>query len=244
MFMKYIIEGKTDPGNIRKTNEDKFSFIETEQHVAAIVCDGMGGYDGGDIAAEISTAAIINHFKVLPPDFDREKEIISAFKLANDAIAEKASKKRDYLQMGTTAAFLLIYDSEITTAHLGDSRVYLIRENQIKCLTKDHSKIQQLMDEKNITYAEALKLSDKNIITRALGINGLSKPEISATFAVNKEDIFILCTDGLTNYINDDELLDLTMEFHPAAACEQLIYLANLRGGEDNITVLIVKAIE
>jgi PPM family protein phosphatase len=242
--MKYIIEGKTDPGNIRKTNEDKFSFLETDQYVAALVCDGMGGYNGGALAAEISTETIINHFKGLPADFDIEKEMISAFKLANDAIAEKASNTSDYLQMGTTAAFLLIKNSEFTTAHLGDSRIYLIREKQIKCLTKDHSKIQQLMDEQNITHAEALKISDKNIITRALGINSLSKPDISFKSKVHINDIFIICSDGLTNYINNDELHDLATEFPPATACEQLIYLANLRGGEDNITVLIVKAVD
>lgn len=242
--MKFIIEGKSDPGVIRKINEDTFSFIQTDFNLAAVVCDGMGGYNGGATASKISTRTIIEHFKSLPADFDMEKEIISSFKLANDAITRNAEEKNEYAQMGTTAALLLIKDTEFTTAHLGDSRVYLIRNGQISCLTKDHSKVQQLMDEKNISLPEALKLEDRNVITRALGINGLSKPDIRDKSKVISNDIFVLCSDGLTNYVNNDEILDLATEFAPDTACEQLVYLANLRGGEDNITVLIIKVIQ
>lgn len=242
--MKFIFEGKSDPGVIRKINEDTFNFIQTDHYLVALVCDGMGGYDGGAIASDISTRTVIEHFGSLPADFDMEKEIIFSFKLANEAINRKSEEKKEYAQMGTTAALLLIKDSEFTTAHLGDSRVYLIRNGQISCLTKDHSKIQQLMDEQNISLPEALKLADKNVITRALGINGLSKPDISDRSKINLNDIFVLCSDGLTNYVNNNELLDLATEFPPETACEQLVYLANLRGGEDNITVLIVKVVQ
>lgn len=239
--MRFIINGLTDTGVVRKINEDKLGFLETDHCLAAVVCDGMGGYKGGEFASNLSVETIINHFKSLSSEFDIEKEIIASFKKANDAIAKKASENQELSVMGTTSVLLLIKGSEFTTAHLGDSRVYLVRNNGIRQLTKDHSKLQQLIDENEISYDEALLYTDKNIITRALGINVLSKPEIADKSKVQVNDIFLLCTDGLTNYVRDEELLDLSTEFSPETACEQLVYLANMRGGEDNITILIVK---
>lgn len=240
--MKYQIVGKTDTGKIRKVNEDKFDYLQTRDSLAAVVCDGMGGYNGGDVAASIAANNIINHLKLTLQNSDLEKEIIIAFKVANDLISVKSIENKS--NMGTTAALLLIRESEFITAHLGDSRIYLIRDNKITRLTKDHSRVQQLMDEQNLSLEEALKIEDRNAITRALGVNGLSKPDTSKPQNVLLNDIFLICSDGLSNLVSDSEILEFLSDYTPETASEQLIYLANLRGGDDNITAVVIHVVE
>jgi protein phosphatase len=240
--MQFTINGCSDKGTVRKNNEDKFGYIKTDFGIVAVVCDGMGGYEGGEIASEIAVNTLIEYFQTLSAGFELHREVINSFKAANEAIIMKGRKTKELSMMGTTAAFILINDSQFVTAHLGDSRIYLIRNSLIKPLTKDHSQVQQLMDNGNISYDEAINLTDKNVITRVLGINELSKPEVSIPAKVEPNDIFVLCSDGLTNYLNENDILDIVYDSTPEKACEQLIYLANLRGGDDNITAVIVKA--
>lgn len=242
--MKFIIKGCTDKGAVRKLNEDKFDFKVTDFGIAAIVCDGMGGYKGGLIAAEIASDIIMLHIKSLTKKSDAQKEIIESFRKANDAILKKSKKEKDLSMMGTTAALLVIKDAFFISAHLGDSRIYLIRKGNILRLTKDHTRVQQIMDEMNISYEKAVHMADRNAITQALGINDLSKPELSDPSKINLGDTFLLCSDGLSNYVNDNEILDIISDCEPDKACEQLIYLAKLRDGEDNITALIVTVTE
>lgn len=239
--MKFFIEGCSDKGPVRSNNEDKFGFIETNYGIAAIVCDGMGGYKGGAIASQIAMDTLLNHFSSLPKNFKPSKEIINIFKIANDLINKKGIENPDLSMMGTTVALLLINDNKFITAHLGDSRVYLMRNNKLLKLTKDHSRVQQIMDELNVSYKEASDMTDKNVITRVLGINELSKPDISSAEDVKSGDSFILCTDGLTNFINEDDIIDLVSGFPPETASEQLVYLAALRGSDDNITAVVIK---
>lgn len=240
--MKYQIVGKTDTGKIRKVNEDKFDYFQNRDTLAAVVCDGMGGYNSGDVAASIAVNNIINHLKSTLQNSDIEKEIIIAFKVANDLISIKSNENNS--RMGTTAALLLIKQSEFITAHLGDSRIYIVRDNKITRLTKDHSRVQQIIDEQNISIEEALKIEDRNAITRALGVNGLSKPDTSKPQKVLLNDIFLICSDGLSNLVSDSEILEFLSDYTPETACEQLIYLANLRGGDDNITAVVIHAAE
>jgi PPM family protein phosphatase len=239
--MKFFIEGRSDKGPVRNNNEDKYGFIETDYGIAAIVCDGMGGYKGGAIASQIAMDTLLNHFSSLPKNFEPSKEIINIFKVANDLITKKGIENPDLSMMGTTVALLLIKDNKFITAHLGDSRVYLLRNSKLLKLTKDHSQVQQLMDELNISFKEASDMADKNLITRVLGINELSKPDISSADDIKSGDSFILCTDGLSNFINDADIIDLVSGFPPDTACEQLVYLAALRGSDDNITAVVIK---
>ncbi|MBS4034830.1 MAG: serine/threonine-protein phosphatase [Ignavibacterium sp.] len=239
--MKFFIKGCSDKGPIRSNNEDRFGFIETDYGIAAIVCDGMGGYKGGAVAAQIAVDTLINNFISLPQNFEPSKEIINIFKIANDLINKEGIEKPDLSMMGATVALLLIKDNKFMTAHLGDSRVYLLRNNKLLKLTKDHSRVQQLMDELNISYKKASDMTDKNVITRVLGINELSKPDISPAEAIKSGDSFILCTDGLTNFIHDNDIIDIVSGFSPETASEQLVYLAALRGGDDNITAIVIK---
>ena len=239
--MKCFIKGYSDKGPVRSNNEDRFGFIETDYGIAAIVCDGMGGYKGGAVAAQIAVDTLINNFISLPQNFEPSEEIINIFKITNDLINKEGIENPDLSMMGTTAALLLIKDNIFITAHLGDSRIYLLRNNQIFQLTKDHSRVQQLMDKLNISYKKASDMTDKNIITRVLGINELSKPDISPAKDVKSGDSFILCTDGLTNFINEDDIIDIVSGFPPETASEQLVYLAALRGSDDNITAVVIK---
>lgn len=239
--MKFFIEGRSEKGPVRNNNEDKYGFIETDYGIAAIVCDGMGGYKGGAIASQIAVDTLLNHFSSLTKNFEPSEELINIFKVANDIITKKGIENPDLSMMGTTVALLLIKDNKFITAHLGDSRVYLLRNSKLLKLTKDHSQVQQLMDELNISYKEASDMTDKNLITRVLGINELSKPDISSADDVKSGDSFILCTDGLSNFINEADIIDLVSGFPPDTACEQLVYLAALRGGDDNITAVVIK---
>ncbi|MFO7526713.1 MAG: protein phosphatase 2C domain-containing protein [Ignavibacteriaceae bacterium] len=239
--MKFIISGCTDNGAVRKVNEDKLEFKVTDFGLAAIVCDGMGGHKGGLIAADIAVNSIMTHIISLTENFNAQKEIIESFKKANDAILKRSRQERDLSMMGTTSVLLLIKDLNFFTAHLGDSRIYMIRNKKIRRLTKDHTKVQQLIDEMKISYEQAVLMADQNAITQVLGVNELSKPELSGPVQLNKGDIFLLSTDGLSNYVNDNEILDIILDCEPTKACEQLIYLTNLRNGQDNITALIVK---
>lgn len=239
--MKFIISGCTDKGAVRKVNEDKFDFKVSDFGLTAIVCDGMGGHQGGLIAAEIAVNSIMTHIVSLTKNFIVQKEIIESFRNANDDILKRGRLEKELSMMGTTAVLLLIQDLNFFTAHLGDSRIYLIRNRKIRRLTKDHTKVQQLIDEMKISYEQAALMADPNAITQVLGVNELSKPELSGPAQLNTGDIFLLSTDGLSNYVNDNEILDIILDCEPNKACEQLIYLTNLRNGQDNITALIAK---
>lgn len=238
--MPIQISGYSDKGTVRKDNEDRYLYFQTDYGAAAIVCDGMGGYKGGEIAASIATEVISEHFINLTGNFDPEKEINYIFNKANESILKRSTGNKELTMMGTTATLLLIINERFITAHVGDSRVYLIRNNTIRLLTRDHTHVQMLMDKSNITYEQAVLQTDRNVITRVLGINEISKPEISVPEQLNPGDKLILCTDGLSNFLNNEDILDITLASEEANTCEQLVYLANLRGGDDNITVVLV----
>lgn len=240
--MRFIINGCTDKGTIRERNEDKFGFLKTDYGLTAVVCDGMGGYKGGDIAAQIVVNSVLNHFNSFPDNFDLHDEVFNFFTYVNKIVTDASKEQTELAMMGTTIALLIIFKDKFVTAHLGDSRIYLIRNKTITQLTKDHTRIQELIDHSGLTFEEALQIAEKNVVTRALGINELSRPDISSPEKIIEGDIFVLCTDGLTNFVNDNEIVDLVSEFSPETASEQLIYLANLRGSDDNVTSLIIKA--
>lgn len=239
--MQVSIHGCTDIGAVRKNNEDRFVFAQLNFGLMAVVCDGMGGHEGGEVAAQIAADNFSDHFKSLEEPFNVKTELINSFKLANENIIKAGKADQKLEMMGTTASMLLIKDLKYTIANIGDSRIYRIRQNEISLLTTDHTRLQQIMTEKNISYEQAILLEDKNTLTRVLGINDLSQPDISRPQAVEQGDIFILCSDGLTNYVHDFEMLDIILDCEPEKACEQLIFLANLRHAQDNITVVICK---
>lgn len=242
--MKVTTHAVSDVGNVRKINEDRTAFSKSNFGFVAVICDGMGGYEGGEVAAEIASKYILQHFLELPPEFKLTDEIVNAFIKANDEIIRQGMIDSKLSMMGTTAGLLVFKKNYFTTAHLGDSRVYLVRKGEIRQLTKDHSLVEQIR-EANGGKDNGFDLEhQKNIITRSLGINSLSTPEIADVIKLELNDVFILCTDGVTNFVLDDEILNFVTEFPPNTASEQIVYLAKLRESTDNCSAIVVKVDE
>lgn len=235
------ISGKSDTGKKRIANEDYYGAFFGNYGNLLIVCDGMGGHKGGAIASRMAVEVIENYFRQLKEDYDPVKEIDAAIKEANKALKEETLRNSELAQMGTTLVLLLIVKQNAYWAHVGDSRIYLIRDGSIKRLTKDHSYVQQLIDAGVLSREQAENHPKKNVILRSLGAGSNNEPEISGPFPLKENDVFLLCSDGLTIYVSDEELLHTVMSNDCQTACDKLVDLANERGGKDNITVQIAK---
>lgn len=238
------IYSKSDIGLIRDSNQDSFSAESIGDNVAlAVVCDGMGGVNGGDIASKIAADEISNHvLKNYNKDFNKEdiKELLEdAVNIANAKIYDKSKDDIKLQGMGTTVVAALVCDKELYIVHVGDSRAYIINDKEIKKLTIDHSIVQQMVLNGEITEKEAMVHPRKNIITRALGIaNDIEVDYIN--LQIEEKDILLICTDGLTNYIEDEKLLSMFQNNRTDILADKLVSYAKDCGGSDNITVVIV----
>lgn len=233
---------QTDKGKVRERNEDFLAYFDTINGHVFVVCDGMGGHNAGDVASELAVEAIGNFFnqKYYPNPFEAVEESIL---YANKVVYDHA-KGNDYLYgMGTTIVLVLIRDDLIYHGHAGDSRLYLFKNNILDQVTKDHSRVQELIDLGKITKKEAEDHPLKNEITRALGLSMRFEPEVSPKAIVPQDkDILMICTDGLTNMLSDGEIaryLDNMLNLNDKAS--KLIYKANKKGGQDNISVQLIK---
>ena len=164
--------------------------------------------------------------------------IASSMEYANMVVYEKSRENKEYEGMGTTLEICLIYNNRVYIGHIGDSRVYRIRNKVMRKLTKDHSYVQQLLEDKKITREEAMHHPKKNMLTKALGCTSYIDPDLRAR-VINKNDIILMCSDGLTNMVSEEEIYQITKE-NPKEAANKLTMLANNHGGYDNITVLII----
>jgi serine/threonine protein phosphatase PrpC len=240
--------GGTDKGLVRPNNEDGF-YID-EKTGLFVVADGMGGHASGEIASKLALDIIRDYFKAfhegraaLVGKFDEEysdtaKAIGSAVRLANQAIYEAAKSNAGWQGMGTTVAAVVINRNRLSIAHVGDSRVYLVRAGDIEQLTDDHSVVYEQVKHDLLTREEARKSEMRNLLTRALGVAADVEVDISE-LTLSAGDILVLCTDGLNSMVSDDDILNLAVSVRdPAAACDGLIELANKQGGRDNITVI------
>lgn len=227
----------SDVGNIRKVNQDYAGYFESEYLRLYVVADGMGGHNAGEIASKLAVDYIIQYVNE-NKDEEIEKNIIDAIKFSNKSIHEKSQESDIYSGMGTTITACIIRNKEAVVANVGDSSCFIVNKKGIEKVTKDHSLVQQLLDNGSITEAEALHHPNKNIITRSLGIN--EKIEVD-TFKLNVDEVykFIICTDGLTNYVSKDEIKEIVLAEKNSEACKRLIELSKLRGGRDNITVIV-----
>ncbi|MCX7612111.1 MAG: Stp1/IreP family PP2C-type Ser/Thr phosphatase [Ignavibacterium sp.] len=241
---KLQIGNLSDVGRKRTANEDYYGSFTGNYGNLIVVCDGMGGHKGGATASRIAVESIKQHFEQLSDNFDPKAELKTALEKANNNIIQKASESEELKEMGSTAVVLLIREDNAYYAHVGDSRIYLIRENKIYQLTKDHSLVQQLVDSGIIDEEAAKSHPQKNVISRSLGADGKNQPDIAEPLTIFKGDIFILCTDGLSGYLSNEELLEIASKNEPQTACAKMVELANDRGGKDNITVQIVKVIK
>jgi len=241
MSFNYEIGNHSDVGRVREVNEDYFGTFRGSFGELLVVCDGMGGHKGGETASRLAVDEIKNHFENLSADFNVKHELLNALSSANNKIVETAKQDRSLEGMGSTTAIVLFKNDLAYTANLGDSRIYLVRDEEIKQLTTDHSLVQQMIDSDVLTPEEAESHPKKNVITKSLGREGAVEPDIPEPIKLFKNDKFILCTDGLTNYLKDEEILNITAKNPVQQAAGKLVDLANENGGSDNITVQIAE---
>lgn len=246
--MNILVEGRTDKGRVRPNNEDNFYLDEKEGLL--IVADGMGGHASGEIASKMAIDVIKDYFKLAKEGraaqignyreeySEMTNQIDSAISLANSAIYEAAKGNSAWKGMGTTVAAAFLNGNKLSIAHVGDSRVYLVRAGNIEQLTDDHSVVYEQVKRELLTKEEAQKSEMKHLLTRALGATSHVDVDINEMTIVGG-DILILCTDGLNSMISDDDIFSVVMSTNdPATACEMLVQMANDNGGKDNITVI------
>lgn len=237
------VYSNTDIGRVRTANQDAFFTAEMPNGtVVAIVCDGMGGANAGNVASENAAKRIADYiikaYRQNMTEDDTERLIKSAVQNANIAIYDMALNNPEYRGMGTTAVIAVINSGGAVIAHVGDSRIYLLSDG-ITQLTRDHSIVQSLIESGKITPEDAKVHPRKNIITRAIGVEEEVTADTSAV-SLNPGDTLLLCTDGLTNYLNAEDILNIYKSADIADVPLKLTEKANENGGGDNITVVTV----
>jgi serine/threonine protein phosphatase PrpC len=225
---------KTDTGRQRRDNEDN-AFVRAPLFVVA---DGMGGAQAGEVA---SALAVEEFTQALPPDGSPEERLSQRIRDANRRIYERSRVEHEHAGMGTTLTAVYVEDDDLAVAHVGDSRAYIFRDSGLVRLTQDHSLVEELVRQGKLTEEQAAEHPQRSIITRALGIE--ADVEVDTwTYPVRAGDVVLLCSDGLTSMIDEDEIAGiLAAESSLAAAGERLIRAANQAGGRDNITVVLFR---
>ena len=237
------IFSKTDRGRVRTDNQDAyFAGKITDGSVFAVVCDGMGGANAGNVASELAVRHIseyvIRSYRDGMNMTDTEKTLKNAIVSANISLYDKAVNNAELAGMGTTAVAAFVKDGTAVIAHVGDSRIYLVN-GEIKQLTRDHSVVQSLIESGKITPEDAKVHPRKNVITRALGAEENVAVD-SDCLNLSNGDTLLLCSDGLTNFLDDKDILTVFHNNDISAVAERLVEEANKNGGGDNITVVTV----
>lgn len=236
---------KTDVGKARDMNQDYYYISpENEELKLYILADGMGGYKGGEVASKLATISTKNYIESNFSNIIKEKEEIqnlikNAMEYANMVVYEKSKEDEELDGMGTTLEVCLIYNNKVYIGHVGDSRIYRIRNDIMRKLTNDHSYVEKLVKDGTITKEEAVNHPKKNMLTKALGCTVFVEPDITVKGFI-KDDIILMCSDGLTNMIKEEEIYNIIKEDYKLAA-QRLIEKANENGGYDNITAIIIK---
>ena len=239
--MEIEVGNRTDVGRKRTHNEDYFGYFKTSGEILAIVADGMGGHASGEIASRMAVEIINEIYSKERADKDVLEALKSAFQVANFTILQKSLEQEGLNGMGTTATALVLEDDQALVGHMGDSRAYLFRDSTVTQLTKDHSLVERMVDQGLLNREEATHHPQRNVIYKTLGVNMDGEVDLLGPIPIRINDVFLLCSDGLTNLVTDQELLEIVAKESPQTACETLVQLANQRGGHDNITVQIVK---
>lgn len=247
---KIHIISHTDKGMVREHNED---YVGSNINQGLIIlADGMGGYNAGEVASEMTVNTVLNEFKhkydSLPPSSEEEPYspesvfLRDSIELANQHVFQSSKNNVAHSGMGTTIVSAVFYDNKISIAHLGDSRLYRFRSNELEQITQDHSLIQELIEKGFYTVEEARNSKQKNIITRALGIAESVDVELYEDIVL-VDDIYLLCSDGLNDMLEPQEIASIIKENtnDTYKAAELLIQGANNMGGNDNVSVILVK---
>jgi len=242
---------RTDPGMVRSHNEDAV-FADASLGLA-ILADGMGGYNAGEVASGMTTTLLASNLtqflsppavpdgEVMTPEFLQQR-LLDEVSAVNVAVFNASESQPQYAGMGTTVVAAHFYDNRVIVAHLGDSRLYRLRNGRFEQLTRDHSLLQEQLDGGMISAEEARHSHNKNLLTRALGVDPFVETEIHA-HAVVPGDLFLICSDGLNDMIDDEEIANVLLALGGdlSLAAEELIELANGNGGRDNISVILVR---
>ena len=242
----------SDRGNIRINNEDIGLFFRiaddssgSEKGSLMLVADGMGGHQAGEVASKLASEVIVQEYFNNGNNATIEKNLSRAFSAANKKIFDLASSSKKYNGMGTTCTAVLLVEDNIYYAHVGDSRAYILKNNTISRITEDHTYVNELIRTGNISPAEAATHPQRNVLTNAMG----TKPEVRIdsnkySEVFSDRDRLLICSDGLYEYLADDELATILRSKPISEAAESMIDEAKKRGGHDNITVVIAERSE
>ena len=254
MNLEQVLEiaSATDPGMVRTHNED--SVASDASSGLVVLADGMGGYNAGEVASGMATTVIVTEMQhVLEQHLQREvqaqpgqplarKLLHDQIAKANTSIYQASQSQPQYAGMGTTLVVALFHDNCMTVAHIGDSRLYRMRGEAFTQVTKDHSLLQEQIDCGMITPEQAKLSANKNLVTRALGIDPVVEPEIHE-YETLTGDIYLLCSDGLCDMVSDEDIgmAVQTLGANLRLCTQQLVQMANDNGGRDNVSVILIK---
>ena len=236
----------TDTGMRRTNNQDSYAVVRAPNQATwkqrghlFMVADGMGAHAVGELASKLACDNIPhNYFK--SKNGGSGEALSKAYLDVGGMIHDKATANRDFAGMGTTCSTLVILPEGILIGHVGDSRVYRMRNGRTEQLTFDHSLVWELIRRRHMSPEQALRQAPKNVITRSLGPDPQVEVDLEGPLTVEQGDVYLLCSDGLSGPVTNPEIGAFSTEFHPEDACRYLIHLANLRGGPDNSTAVIL----
>lgn len=250
--MRLSISAASDTGRVRRNNQDAYGM--DDRSGLLLVADGMGGHAAGEVASRIAVEVILKQVSQgletgkipavgeVPLHLsDRGRLLLAAVRIANEMVYRSSLESPDRAGMGTTVVAALVRGGKATVAHVGDSRLYLWRKGKLTQWTQDHSLVAEQVQRGLLTKEDAVTALNQNVLTRALGIGDVVDVEIQE-YAVRQGDVFLLCSDGLTRMVTDDEIAGVLRELsHPWQMCHNLVRLALDRGGKDNVTVTVGK---
>lgn len=252
---KIIITGLTDQGLVRDHNED--SIGSDAELGLAVLADGMGGHKGGEVASALAVDTILAQLRKSLPEIKtgetdektgyslESMAIEAAIKEANSIIYQASKNNKQYEGMGTTVVVLLFYDNRLTVAHVGDSRLYRMRNKAMEQLTRDHTLLQELVDRGFYTKAEAKESLNKNLVTRAVGVNPTVDIDLLEDIAL-PDDTYLLCSDGLTDMIDDRLIEDTIINYvdNLDKVAKELVRQAKDHGGKDNVSAVLARPLK
>ncbi len=237
--------GLTDPGCVRTQNQDAYQMEQLDRNtLLCVVCDGMGGAKSGNVASKLAVEVFVEEVRrTFTPGMGQEeidRMLEGAVKLANFTVYDQSQQLEEFHGMGTTLVAVLLQNMRVTAVNVGDSRLYRVNGDGVRCVTKDHSLVQVMVDRGELTPEMAKTYPGKNYITRAIGTESVVLAD-SYHLDVDKGDALLLCTDGLSNIIDEQEILfEVVHGDSQELCCQRLLEIAKNRGAPDNVTSVLV----
>ena len=243
------VAGLSDVGCQRENNEDCYAYWEAEDEDAfrrlgrlAIVADGMGGCEGGQHASRIAVETVVDSYSRAGKGEDVQQLLIQAFTQANARVQHEAMENPGLHGMGTTLTAFVLAGDHLHYAHVGDSRLYLLRDAKLRVLTHDHSLVARLVANGVVRPEDAENHPQKHVLTAAIGVSDEIAPDVPAdSLRIARGDVLLLCTDGMWGQMSGQEIIQILSSQTPQAACRALVALAKEHGGPDNITVQVAR---